>query len=117
MEIKVAEIHFKNQKIEDYAVEKVSKLEKYHKGIKLITVRLTLEKNHRNQNHTSFCELEFDISGKNFVIKDSEREIDKAIDKAVERAKRTLIKRKEKTLSKNHKRGIVEKLFKRVRGS
>lgn len=96
MKIKIAEIHFKDQKIEDYATLKVSKLEKYHKGIKLITVRLTTERNHRSEFHTSFCELEFDIPGKNFVIKDSEREIDKAIDKAVERAKRTLIKHKEK---------------------
>ena len=103
MRIKIAEIHFKDQKIEDYALDKVSKLEKFHSGIKLVTIRLTLEKNHRTQNHTSFCELEFDMVGRDFVIKDSERQIDKAIDKAVERAKRSLVRHKEKEVSKKHR--------------
>ena len=109
MRIKIAEIHFKDQKIEDYAINKVTRLEKFHSGIKLVTIRLTLEKNHRTQNHTSFCELEFDIRGKDFVVKDSERQIDKAIDKAVERAKRTLVRHKEKEISKKHKEAIKAK--------
>ncbi len=109
MRIKIAEIHFKDQKIEDYAVNKVSKLEKFHSGIKLVTIRLTLEKNHRTQNHTSFCELEFDMAGRDFVIKDSERQIDKAIDKAVERAKRSLVRHKEKEISKKHREAVKAK--------
>ena len=111
MKIRIAEIHFKDPKIEKYALQKVEKLAKFHRGIQSVTVRLTSEKAHRGQNHTSFCELEFDITGKNFVIRDSEREIDKAIDKAVERAKRTLVKHKEKNLSKKHKKGVVAKLL------
>lgn len=113
MKIQVAEIHFKDPKIEAYALQKVEKLAKFHRGIQTITVRLTEEKAHRGQNHTCFCELEFDIPGKNFVIRDNEREIDKAIDKAVERAKRTLVKHKEKSLTKKHKKGIVNKLRQR----
>lgn len=113
VQIKIAEIHFKDPKVEEYALKKVEKLAKFHKGIQKITIRLTLEKAHRGQNHTSFCELEFDIAGKNFVIRDNEREIDKAIDKAVERAKRVLVKHKEKTISRKHKKGIVNKLVRR----
>src|SRR3989344_2528544 len=111
MKIKIAGIHFKDKKIEDYAINKVSKLEKFHKGIKLLIVRITSEKNHRTQNHTHFCELEFDIVGKNFVIRDSEREVDKAIDKAVERAKIHLLRHKEKEVSKKHKAAIRAKLI------
>jgi len=111
--IKIAEIHFKDQKIEDYALDKVSKLEKFHSGIKLVTIRLTLEKNHRTQNHTSFCELEFDMVGRDFVVKDSERQIDKAVDKAVERAKITLVRHKEKGISKKHKEALEAKKLKR----
>src|SRR3989344_4179564 len=111
MKIRIAEIHFKDQKVEKYALKKVEKLAKFHRGIQSITVRLTSEKAHRGQNHTCFCELEFDIRGKNFVIRDNEREIDKAIDKAVERAKRALVKHKEKDLSKKHKKGIMGKLL------
>ena len=111
MQIKIAEIHFKDPKVEEYARRKVENLTKFHRGIQAITVRLTLEKAHRGQNHTCFCELEFDISGKNFVIRDNERQIDKAIDKAVERAKLALVKHKEKHLTKKHKKGIVNKLF------
>jgi len=111
VQIKIAEIHFKDPKVEKYALEKVERLAKFHRGIQTVTVRLTSEKAHRGQNHTSFCELEFDITGKNFVIRDNERDIDKAIDKAVERAKRTLVKHKEKDLSKKHKKGIMGKLL------
>jgi len=113
MQIKIAEIHFKDPKVEEYARKKVEKLAKFHKRIQQVTIRLTSEKAHRGQNHTSFCELEFDISGKNFVIRDNERQIDKAIDKAVERAKRALVKHKEKHLTKKHKKGLVAKLFSR----
>ena len=113
MQIKIAEIHFKDPKVEQYALQRVEKLVKFHRGIQTITVRLTLEKAHRGQNHTCFCELEFDISGKNFVIRDNEREIDKAIDKAVERAKRALVKHKEKHLTKKHKKGVISKLLRR----
>lgn len=106
MQIKIAEIHFKDPKVEEYALKKVEKLTKFHKGIQQVIIRLTSERAHRRQNHTSICELEFDISGKNFVIRDNEREIDKAIDKAVERAKRALIKHKEKYISRKHKKGV-----------
>lgn len=111
MQIKIAEIHFKNPKVEEYAIKKVEKLAKFHKGIQQVIIRLTSERAHRRQNHTCFCELEFDVRGKNFVIRDNEREIDKAIDKAVERAKRALVKHKEKHLSRKHKKGIVNKLL------
>lgn len=111
VQIKIAEIHFKDPQVDKYALQKVEKLAKFHRGIQQITVRLTSEKAHRGQNHTCFCELEFDISGKNFVIRDNERDIDKAIDKAVERAKRALVKHKEKHLSYKHKKGIVAKLL------
>lgn len=114
MKIKIAELHFKNPKIEDYAIKKVEKLAKFHQGIESVTVRLTAASTHLRTNHSCFCELEFDIAGKNFVIKDSEKAIDKAIDKACERAKRTLVKHKEKSLSKKHRSGILGKIVNRL---
>lgn len=113
LKIKIAEIHFKDKKVENYALEKVSRLEKFHSGIELLTVFLTTEKNHRTQNHTTFCELQFEIAGKNLIIKDSEREIEKAIDKAVERAKITLTKHKEKEISKKRRQAVKAKKLKR----
>jgi len=114
VKIRIAEIHFKDPKVEEYAIQKVEKLAKFHRGIQTVTVRLTSEKAHRGQNHTCFCELEFDITGKNFVIRDNERDIDKAIDKAVERAKRTLVKHKEKHVSIKHRMAIVAKFISRI---
>jgi len=106
LKTKIAEIHFKDTKAKKYALKKVEGLEKYHPKIELITIRLTSEKNHRNNKHTAFCELEFILKGKNFVVRDSEREIYRAIDKACERAKRSLTKHKEKELSIKHKAAI-----------
>ena len=106
MKIKIVEIHFKDSKTEEYAFKKVGNLDKFHPNIQLLSIRLTTEKNHRNSRHTAFCELQFGLTGKNLIIKDSEREIDKAIDKAVERAKRALTKRKEKEASKKHRAAI-----------
>ena len=109
MKIKIAEIHFKDSKIEDYAIKKVEKLAKFHQRIESVTIRLTTERAHRKTNHSCFCELEFDIAGKNFVIRDSEKKIDKAIDKACERAKIALVKHKEKEISKKHRAQLNRK--------
>ncbi len=114
MRIKIAEIHFKDPKIEDYAIKKVEKLAKFNNWVQSATIRLTSEKAHRGQENDFFCELEFDIAGKNFVVKDHERAIDMAIDKAAERAKRILVRHKEKIISKKHKAGIKIKNLKKA---
>jgi len=109
MKTKIAEIHFKDGKTEEYALNKVKVLEKFSSQIKLLTIRLTTEKNHRTQNHSALCELHFEITGNNFVINNRDRDIERAIDNAVERAKRTLVKHKEKELSKKHRAAIKAK--------
>lgn len=113
MKIKIAEIHFRDPKIEEYAIKKASKLEKFHSGLELIRISLTKERNHLSADHTFFCELQFDIAGKNFVLKDSEKDYNKAIVKAVERAKNALVRHKEKEISKKHKAGIKIKIEER----
>ena len=103
----------KEPQLEEYARKKVQKLSKYHSRILQIDVRLIVKGAHRGQENDNYCEITAKVPGKTLEIVDSERAMDKAIDKAVERAKRTLIKYREKKISKEHKRGIIGKLLSR----
>ncbi len=94
-----------SQQIEDYATLKISKLSKYNPRILEITAHLITEVAHRGADDDYHCELEIKIPGNDLTIRDSERSMDKAIDKCVERAKRLIVKTKEKTISKKHKEG------------
>jgi ribosomal subunit interface protein len=87
----------------------VEKLSRFDSKIISITIHLISEKAHRGQEHDYSCELEIDLPGKNLSIIDTERELEKAVDKVVERAKRLIIKSKEKRVSKKHREGIKNK--------
>lgn len=116
MTISITGLHFESDpKLKSYADKKIKKLLRYHSAITDIKVRLLSEKSHRGQEQDYYCEITIHVPGRILEIVDSERAMDKAIDKAVERMKRTLIKYKEKELSKQHKEGVFRKLIDRFR--
>lgn len=113
--ITITAIHLTNpQKAKDYAQEKISKLTRYHSKIEKIEVRLIEEKSHRDKNTDFTCEIKIIIPGHDLEIRDTEQTILAAIDKAEDRAKRLLVKNKEKHKTKDHKKGIVGKLRERL---
>ena len=114
MNIDITGLHLENSpQLKEYAYKKTKKLLKYHSKITDIKVRLLSEKAHRGQNQDYYCELTVHVPGKVLEIVDVEREMDKAIDKAVDRMKRVLVKYREKEISKEHKRGVINKLLRR----
>lgn len=115
MQLSITAIHLENpQKAKTYAKEKISKLNRYHPKIEKIEVRLIF-KRHKQKKKEYDCEIKIAVPGHNLEITDSEQSIEAAIDKAEERAKRLLIKNKEKHISRDHKRGVLNKIFRRLR--
>jgi len=113
--ITITTIHLENpKKAKDYAQEKISKLSRYNSKIEKIEVRLIGEKSHRDKNTDFTCEVKIALPGHDLEIKDTEQTILAAIDKAEDRAKRLLVKNKEKHLARNHQRGIVGRIRKRL---
>jgi len=116
MNISVTGLHIETDpKLKAYADKKIKKLLRYHSKITDLKVRLISEKSHRGQEQDYYCEITIHVPGRILEIVDSERAMDKAIDKAVERMKRTLIKHKEKEISKQHREGVFNKLLGRFR--
>lgn len=110
MNIIVSQEHIDNfSEMEEYAIKKAGKLQKYHPKVEKISVRLIAEKSHRDQEQDFYCEIAVDIPGKNLEIVDVERSVDKAIDKAVERMKRLMVKHKEKKVTRIHRESLKEK--------
>lgn len=111
MNLTITALHLKNPtKAKEYAKEKIEKLYKFHSKIEKIEVRLVDEKNHGKPGTSFMCEITIMIPGHNLEIKDFESSIEAAIDKAEDRAKRILVKSKEKHLTRDHKSGIMSKL-------
>ena len=111
MKVVVSSLHLKDYtQPELYARVKVEKLAKYFPKILEIDVKLIANVAHRGQETDYTCEIIIKVPGRNLEIVDIERAMDKAIDKAVERAKRLLVKTKEKKISKWHRLGILNKL-------
>lgn len=114
MQIIVTGQHLKKfPELENYATKKAQKLTHYFPKILKIQVRLISEESHRGQEDDYYCEIEVDIPGRNLLLKDAERSMDKAIDKAVERMQRLLVKTKEKKITAKHREGIINKLLSR----
>lgn len=114
MSIQISSLHLENSpEMRSYAQKKIAKLIRYHPHVVDINVKLISEKSHRGQEKDYYCEITIHLPHKILEIVDSERAMDKAIDKAVERAKRTLVRTKEKELTKKHKDGIFSKFFRR----
>lgn len=99
--------------MEKYAIEKVSRLSKYHPRIEKISVRLIGEKAHRNENHDYTCELIIAIPGRDLEVLEKDRNMDKAIDVALDRMKRLLVRSKEKSMSRKHRLAGLRKIFDR----
>lgn len=112
--ITISALHLeKTKSLESYTKEKAQKLLKFHSKIEKIEVRLIGEKSHRSKSQEFTCEIKIVIPGHDLEIRDTESSIEAAVDKAEERAKRILVKNKEKHLSLDHKKGIVNKLVRR----
>lgn len=108
VQIIVSGLHLKKfPELENYAIKKAGKLSKYFPKILKIQIRLIWEKSHRNELHSSACEIIADIPGNNLELIERDQAMDKAIDKASERMHRLLVKTKEKRISKQHKEGVV----------
>lgn len=102
--ITISAIHLeKTKSLEAYTQEKAQKLIKFHPKIEKIEVRLIGEKAHRSKQSEFTCEIKFVIPGHDLEIKDTESSIQAAVDKAEERAKRILVKNKEKHFSRKHR--------------
>ncbi len=116
MKVTITAIHLTNpQKAKDYAKIKVEKLPKYNSQINNLEVRLIGSQSHRNKNTDYSCEIKITLPGHDLEVKDNASSIEAAIDKAEERAKRLLVKNKEKHISKEHKKGILNKLVSKFR--
>lgn len=116
MKVTITAIHLSSpQKAKDYAKIKVDKLIKYNSKIESIEVRLIEAQSHRNKNTDYNCEIKISLPGHDLEVRDIASSIEAAIDKAEEKAKRLLVKNKEKHISQEHKRGIVSKLLGRIR--
>ncbi|MBI2012392.1 ribosome-associated translation inhibitor RaiA [Candidatus Curtissbacteria bacterium] len=117
MNLSITGLHIKSDpKLKEYAHKKTKKLLRYHSKITDIKVRLISEKSHRGQEQDYYCEITVHVPGRILEVVDTERAMDKAVDRAVERMKRTLIRYREKEISKRHRRGIINKLLNRWRG-
>lgn len=114
MKIVVSHLHLKDYtQPELYARKKVEKLAKYFPKILEIDVRLIANVARRGQEADYTCELLIKIPGRDLEMVDTQREMDKTIDRAVKRAKRLLVKTKEKKISLKHQEGILAKLSNR----
>jgi len=115
VKVSITAIHLKEfPKAKEYAQSKIESLAKYHPHLEAVNVRLIGKKSHRGQEQDYYCELIIHIPKHRIEILDSERAINKAIDKAIERAKKTLVRYKEKGISKKHKAAIRAKTVRRI---
>ncbi|KKR77929.1 MAG: Ribosome hibernation protein YhbH [Candidatus Curtissbacteria bacterium GW2011_GWA1_40_9] len=103
-----------SKKAKDYAKEKISKLSKYNPKIEKIAVWLIGEKSHRVKSTDFICEIKASVPGRDLEIKGTDQTIEAAIDKVEDRAKRLLVKNKERHLSKQHKQGIKTKIKRKL---
>lgn len=118
MDISITGLHIQTDpKLKEYADKKAKKLLKYDTRITDLKVRLFAEKAHRNEDHDYYCEITAHVPGRVLEIVDKERDVTKAIDRAVDRMKKTLIRHREKEISKRHKEGLAAKFLRRLRRS
>ena len=110
MQVTISTLHLpESNKAKEYVAKKIERLGKFYPNIKIIEVRLIGKKSHRGKENDYYCELTIGLPKKVLEIVDVERDIEKAIDKALERAKRVLVKTKEKKVSEKHWAAITSK--------
>lgn len=89
--------HFKETPaIKIYAEKKITKFYRHHSNIQKIVVEMNSEIAHRGKDADYIVDIAVTVPGHVIRIRDSERDMYKAIDKAVDRTVRALTKDKEK---------------------
>ncbi len=86
-----------------YAEKKVKKFYKHHPKITKITVEMNSETAHRGKETDYLVDITVIVPRHTLTIRDSERDMYKAIDKACDRMIRALTKEKEKHETQRNK--------------
>jgi len=98
MKVKVSSLHFNaDQKLIDFASEKVSKLEKFYD--KIIDSNITFRVDNADDKENKLTEIKINIPGKELFAKKQSESFEKSVDEAVEALRRQLKKHKEKLVS------------------
>lgn len=79
-----------------YAERKISKFYRHHRQIQKIVIEMNSETAHRGKEKDYFIDISVTIPGNILTVRDSERDMYKAIDKATDKMIRALTKNKEK---------------------
>jgi putative sigma-54 modulation protein len=98
MKVKVSSLHFNaDQKLVDFANEKVNKLEKFYD--KIIDGNVTFRVDNAEDRENKLAEIKLNIPGKELFAKKQSESFEKSVDEAVEALRRQLQKHKEKLVS------------------
>lgn len=98
MKVKVSSLHFTaDQKLIDFANDKVSKLEKFYD--KIIDCNITFRVDNAEDKENKLAEIKLNIPGKELFAKKQSDSFEKSVDEAVEALRRQLKKHKEKLVS------------------
>ncbi len=98
MKVKVSSLHFNaDQKLIDFANERVGKLEKFYD--KIIDGNITFRVDNADDRINKLAEIKLNIPGKELFAKKQSESFEKAVDEAVEALRRQLKKHKEKLVS------------------
>ena len=98
MKVKVSSLNFNaDQKLIDFANERVGKLEKFYD--KIIDGNITFRVDNADDRINKLAEIKLNIPGKELFAKKQSESFEKAVDEAVEALRRQLKKHKEKLVS------------------
>ena len=98
MKVKISSLHFNaDQKLIDFANERVGKLEKFYD--KIIDGNITFRVDNADDRINKLAEIKLNIPGKELFAKKQSESFEKAVDEAVEALRRQLKKHKEKLVS------------------
>lgn len=98
MKVKVSSLHFTaDQKLIDFANERVSKLEKFYD--KIIDGNIVFKVDNAEDRENKLAEIKLNIPGKELFAKKQSESFEKSVDEAVEALRRQIKKHKEKLVS------------------
>jgi len=101
MQVSVRGKHLKeNRALEDYALEKASKLGRLAKDMTKVEIELLAEVSHLAKQDDFIVDITTHVTGHTFQVRDSEMDMYQAIDKAVRRMEEVLRRHKEKLIEK-----------------
>lgn len=97
MSLVISGRHFRETPaLKAYTKEKAAKFYRHHKDIQKIVIEMTSEIAHRGKEADYVVDIRVAVPGHLFSIRDTERDMYKAIDKAINRMVRLLTRDKEK---------------------